>query len=144
MADLMKKYKPYFFPLILIIVCVLTHLFTYRWEMPAWSEHVADSTYPNITASVKEMFRAKTAVYPPLQFIIYDTFCPGGTGNIASCPDPLALQSDRIAAFRIIAAVMLTGIVLLLYGFSRLILKLDEWTAFLAGLLCALLPVNLY
>ncbi len=144
MADLMKKYKPYFFPFILILVCVLTHLFTYRWELPAWSEHVADSAYPNITASVREMFRAKTAVYPPLQFILYDTFCPGWAGDISSCPDPLAMQSDRIAAFRIIAAVMLTGIVLLLYGFSRLILKLDEWTAFFAGLLCALLPVNLY
>lgn len=144
MADLMKKYKPYFFPLILIVICFLTHVFTYQWELPAWSEHVADSTYPNITATVRDMFRAKTAVYPPLQFVIYDAFCPGWTGDIASCPEPLALQSARIAAFRIIAAVMLTGIVLLLYGFSRLILKLDEWTSFAAGALCTLLPVNLY
>ncbi|MBR2427553.1 MAG: glycosyltransferase family 39 protein [Lentisphaeria bacterium] len=144
MADLMKKYKPYFFPFLLILLCFLTHVFTYRWELPAWSEHVADSAYPNITATVKDMFRAKTAVYPPLQFIIYDLLSPGWTGDIASCPDPLALQSARIASFRIIAAIMLTGIVLLLYGFSRIILKRDRWTSFAAGVLCALLPVNLY
>lgn len=144
MADLIKKYKPYFFPFLLILLCILTHIFTYRWEMPAWSEHVADSAYPNITATIKDMFRAKTAVYPPLQFIIYDLFSPGWTGDIASCPDPLALQSARIASFRIIAAIMLTGIVLLLYGFSRKILDVDRWTSFAAGAVCALLPVNLY
>lgn len=144
----MKTVKPFrilLYPILLVIIGVLTHVFTINWEQPSPYEHVPDCAVPLPGLTAREMFYAGAMAYGPLHYVVLTQFAPGGGRDLAETdPAYTALSGKRILAFRSIAAVMSILLALALYLIARFCAGLPEFWSFAAASAFQLLPGVLY
>jgi len=133
------------YPLLLVMIGVLTHVFTLNWEQPSPYEHLSDCVVPKPGLTAQEMFYASAMVYGPLHYAILAQVVPGGGRDLTETdPAYTALSGKRIIAFRSVAAVMSTLLALALYLIARFCVGLPEIWSFAAASAFQLLPGTLY
>ena len=140
-----KRFHPWFYPLLLVVIGLLTHVFTLTWEQPSPYEHVPDCVVPRPGWTAREMFFAGAMAYGPLHYAILNLFSPDG-GRELDEKDPayLSLSGKRIVAFRAVAAVMSLLTALAIYLIARIGAKLPDFWSFASALAFQLLPGTLY
>ncbi len=133
------------YPILLVIIGVLTHVFTLTWEQPSPYEHVPDCVVPLPGLTAQEMFYAGAMAYGPFHYVILDLAAPGGGLELTETdPAYTALSGKRILAFRSVAAVMSILLALALYLIARFCAGLPEFWSFAAASAFQLLPGALY
>ena len=140
-----KSFRILLYPLLIVIIGVLTHVFTINWEQPSPYEHVPDCAVPLPGLTAREMFYAGAMAYGPLHYVILTQFAPGGGRDLAETdPAYTALSGKRILAFRSVAAVMSILLALALYLIARFCAGLPEFWSFAAASAFQMLPGVLY
>ena len=143
-----RPFQPFrilLYPLLLVIIGVLAHVFTLNWEQPSPYEHVPDCVVPMPGLTAREMFYAGAMAYGPLHYVILSQAAPGGGRDLAETdPACTALSARRILAFRSVAAVMSILLALALYLIARFCAGLPEFWSFAAAAAFQLLPGTLY
>ena len=133
------------YPLLLVIIGVLTHVFTLNWEQPSPYEHASDCVVPQPGLTAQEMFYASAMVYGPLHYAILSQVAPGGGHDLTETdPAYTVLSGKRILAFRSVASVMSILLALALYLIARFCVGLPEFWSFAAASAFQLLPGALY
>ena len=133
------------YPLLLVIIGVLTHVFTLNWEQPSPYEHVPDCVVPLPGLTAQELFYAGAMAYGPLHYVVLTQVAPGGGRELAETdPAFTDLSGKRILAFRSVAAVMSVLLALALYLIARFCAGLPEFWSFAAAAAFQLLPGTLY
>jgi len=133
------------YPLLLVIIGVLTHVFTLNWEQPSPYEHVPDCVVPQPGLTAQEMFYAGAMAYGPLHYVVLAQVAHDGGRDLAETdPAFTALSGKRILAFRAVAAVMSILLALALYLIARFCAGLPEIWSFAAAAAFQLLPGVLY
>ena len=133
------------YPLLLVIIGVLTHVFTLNWEQPSPYEHVPDCVVPQPGLTAQELFYAGAMAYGPLHYVVLTQVAPGGGRELAETdPAYTELSGKRILAFRSVAAVMSVLLALALYLIARFCAGLPEFWSFAAAAAFQLLPGTLY
>lgn len=140
-----QSFRILLYPLLLVIIGTLTHVFTINWEQPSPYEHVPDCAVPLPGLTAREMFYAGAMAYGPLHYVVLTQFAPGGGRDLAETdPAYTALSGKRILAFRSVAAVMSILLALALYFIARFCAGLPEFWSFAAASAFQLLPGVLY
>ena len=140
-----QSFRILLYPLLLVIIGTLTHVFTINWEQPSPYEHVPDCAVPLPGLTAREMFYAGAMAYGPLHYVVLTQFAPGGGRDLAETdPAYTALSGKRILAFRSVAAVMSILLALALYLIARFCAGLPEFWSFAAASAFQLLPGVLY
>lgn len=133
------------YPLLLVILGVLTHVFTLNWEQPSPYEHVLDSVVPMPGLTAQEMFYAGAMAYGPFHYVVLAQAAPGGGRDLTETdPAYTALSGRRILTFRSVAAVMSILLALALYLIARFCAGLPEFWSFAPASAFLLLPGTLY
>lgn len=140
-----KSFRILLYLLLLVIIGVLTHVFTLSWEQPSPFEHEPDCVVPQPGLTAREMFYASAMVYGPLHYAILEQVAQGGGRDLTETdPEYTALSGKRILAFRSVAAVMSILLALALYLIARFCVGLPEFWSFAAALAFQLLPGTLF
>ena len=140
-----RRFPPRLYPLLLIVVGLLTHVFTLNWEQPSPYEHVPDGVVPRPGWTAQEMFYANAMAYGPLHYAILALAAPGGGRELTEKdPEYVSLSGKRIVVFRTVAAVMSILIALSLYFIARICAGFPDFWSFAAALAFQLLPGTLY
>ena len=133
------------YPVLLVIIGVLTHVFTVNWEQPSPYEHVTDSVVPMPGLTARELFYASAMAYGPLHYAVLAQVAPGGGRDLAETdPAYTDLSGKRIIAFRSVATVMSILLALGLYLIARFCAGLPEFWSFAVASAFQLLPGTLY
>ena len=80
--------------------------FTISWDLPGTHTPETDGITSKLNLSAREMMRADTYKYPPLQYLIADAFTANIPENILSQNELEQKRTQRIIAYRTISAVM--------------------------------------
>ena len=140
-----ESFRILLWPLLLVIIGVLTHVFTLNWEQPSPYEHVPDCVVPMPGMTAQEMFYAGAMAYGPLHYVVLSQAAPGGGRDLTETdPAYTALSGKRILAFRTVAAVMSILLALALYLIARFCAGLPEFWSFAVASAFQLLPGTLY
>ena len=78
-----QSFRILLYPLLLVIIGALTHVFTINWEQPSPYEHVPDCAVPLPGLTAREMFYAGAMAYGPLHYVVLTQFAPGGGRDLA-------------------------------------------------------------
>ena len=133
------------YPILLVIIGVLAHVFTLNWEQPSPYEHVTDSVVPMPGLTAREMFYASAMAYGPFHYAVLAQAAHGGGRDLTETdPAYTALSGKRILAFRSVAAGMSILLALALYLIARFCAGLPEFWSFAAASAFQLLPGTLY
>lgn len=140
-----ESFRILLYPLLIVVIGALTHVFTLSWEQPSPYEHVADGVVPKPGLTAREMFYASAMAYGPLHYVILNQVAPGGGRDLTETdPAYTALSGKRILAFRSVAAVMSVLLALALYLIARFCAGLPEFWSFAAASAFQLLPGALF
>ena len=144
-ARTVKSFRILLYPLLLVIIGALTHVFTLSWEQPSPYEHAPDCVVPLPGLTAQELFYASAMAYGPFHYAVLAQVAPGGGHDLPETdPAYSVLVGKRILAFRSVSAVMSILLALALYLIARFCAGLPEIWSFAAASAFQLLPGVLY
>lgn len=126
----------------LLLAAWLTAFFYVRtWDLPSRLEHVPDAIVADAAFTPAEAMQASTYSYPPLQYLLTSLALPDP--SVEQC-DSVAEATHRILVRRAFSSAMAFGLILLTFLFGVRHLRMNDWFAWGAAQLFALLPLVLF
>ncbi|MBR2905801.1 MAG: hypothetical protein IKC08_07870, partial [Lentisphaeria bacterium] len=140
------KKNPLFLSAFFLLLCfwAFTTFFTIFWDLPSHFTPETDGISPKLDLSAREMMKADTCKYPPLQYLIVSAFTGQESEKGLSSDELLHKRSRRIVIMRLVSSFMGLGTALILILAGIYILKLPLLYSLASGIFFLLLPQCLF
>ena len=145
MLNTNKKIPIFLISFLLLLCCwgVVT-FFTVSWDLPSHFTPETDGISSKLDLSAREMMKADTCKYPPLQYLIVSAFTGKESEKGLSSGELLHKRSRRIVIMRLVSSFMGLGTALFLVLTGIYILKLPLLYSLASGVFFLLLPQCLF
>ena len=145
MLNTNKKIPIFLISFLLLLCCwgVVT-FFTVSWDLPSHFTPETDGISSKLDLSAREMMKADTCKYPPLQYLIVSAFTGKESEKGLSSGELLHKRSRRIVIMRLVSSFMGLGTALILILAGIYILKLPLLYSLASGVFFLLLPQCLF
>ena len=136
-----NKILIYFSAFLLLLCCWgLVTFFTVSRDLPSHFTPETDGISPKLDLSAREMMKADTCKYPPLQYLIVSAFVGKESEKGLSSDELLHKRSRRIVIMRLVSSFMGLGTAVILTLTGIYFLKLPLLYAIASGVFFLLLP----